>query len=197
MVSLSTAISSSSVGAIAPESLLIHHIQAHIRQGEKAKERATKNHQKSEDHFIAAGTYLTTLKVNYAPTWQAWESLLKIKVKLSVGRASELMQLADGRKDLRQIRDATAQRVRALRANQGASSLQSRCNEEKEIPDELIDEETYDLRVGARILIDGLLDHPTLVMATSMVINGERQNDFAAVSHAVADLYQALMRAGR
>src|SRR5262245_40529424 len=65
--------------------------------------------------FIAAGQYLTMLKVTYAPTWQHWEALLKIKVKISTGRASELMQLASGKKDLQQIRDGKAQSMAAWR----------------------------------------------------------------------------------
>src|SRR5215813_653957 len=125
----STTISSSSVRATAPESVLVRYIRAHIKQGEKAKERAEQARDKAEQHFIAAGRYLTALKITYAPTWQHWETILKIKVKLSTSRASQLMQLADGRKDLRQIRDATAQRVKALRAAR-SSSLQDQCNEE-------------------------------------------------------------------
>ena len=100
-----TAASSATVGTTtAPASLLIGHIQAHIKQGDAAKERATKNIKKSQDHYIAAGQYLKMLKVSYAPTWQQWETVLKVKVKLSTGRASELMQLADGRKNLQEIR---------------------------------------------------------------------------------------------
>ena len=109
MVHPSPTILSSSVGTSAPEPLLVRYIRAHVRKGEAAKERAAQNHKKSEDHFIAAGQYLTMLKVTYAPTWQHWEALLKIKVKLSTGRASELMQLASGKKDLQQIRDGKAQ----------------------------------------------------------------------------------------
>src|SRR5262245_11753841 len=119
MVTPSPTTISSSIGTTAPESLLVRYVRAHIRKGEQAKERATQNHKKSEDHFIAAGRYLGMLKATYAPTWPQWEAILKIKVKLSTGRASELMQLADGRKDIQQIRDGTAQRVRALRAKIG------------------------------------------------------------------------------
>jgi len=94
-----------SVAAIAapPEYLLVRHIRAHIDKGDKAKKKA-------EDHYIAAGQYLATLKAAYAPTWAAWEDLLKTKVKLSTGRASELMQLAGGRKTVAQIRAGTNRR---------------------------------------------------------------------------------------
>jgi hypothetical protein len=105
-------------------------IAHHIRQGEQAKERADKNHKKSKDHFIASGRYLAMPKTGYAPTWQHWELLLKTKVNLSTGRASELMQLADGRKDLQQIRDGKAQSVAQLRAER-SSSLQDECSEEQ------------------------------------------------------------------
>src|SRR5262245_56636532 len=122
-----------SVGTTAPEPLLVRYIRAHVRKGEAARERAAQNHQKSEDHFIAAGQYLAMLKVSYAPTWQHWEALLKVKVKISTGRASELMQLASGKKDLQQIRDGKAQSMARLRA--GSSSPQAQCGEE-DFPDE-------------------------------------------------------------
>lgn len=118
----------SSVGTTAPEGLLISHIQAHIRKGDAAKERATQNIKKSEDHYIAAGQYLTMLKASYAPTWQQWENILKVKLKLSTGRASELMQLADGRKNLQEIRADTAKRV--AKHAKASSSLVSKTNEE-------------------------------------------------------------------
>ena len=78
---------------------------------------------------------MTTLKAHYAPTWQAWEAILKIKVKLSVGRASELMALADGRKSVQEIRSATAQRVAYLRASRG-SSLQGNVTKKIGLPAE-------------------------------------------------------------
>ena len=64
-----------------PESLLVRYIKAHVHKGDQAKERASQNHKKSEDHYIAAGRYLTLLKVTYAPTWQAWETILKAKIQ--------------------------------------------------------------------------------------------------------------------
>jgi hypothetical protein len=106
-----------------PESLLVGHIRAHIKQGEKAKERSDHAREKAEQHFISAGQYLITLKAAYAPSWEAWETMLKAKVGLSTGRASELMQLADGRKSLQQIRTGKAESVAKLRAQ--SSSLQS------------------------------------------------------------------------
>jgi hypothetical protein len=93
----STTISpSSAAGATAPESLLARYISTHVRKGEQAEERANQAREKAEQHFIAAGTYLATLKAHYCPTWEQWEATLKIRVKLSVSRASELMAIASG-----------------------------------------------------------------------------------------------------
>jgi hypothetical protein len=205
----STAISSSSVGATAPppESLLIDHIRAHVKQGEKAKERADQAREKAEQHFIAAGKYLFDLKTHYAPTWQRWEIILETKVKLSTGRASELMQLADGRKDLQQIRDGKAQSVARLRAH--SSSLQASVVKRPR------SEEGYgespvgsDFPVGqaapiitkrdaALQLIKFLMDKGVREMATKMVIEGERQNDFDDFRDAALKLYAVMMGVGR
>lgn len=216
--SVSTTLSSS-VGAVPPESLLIDHIQAHVRKGDAAKERATQNHKKFENHYIAAGRYLATLKIHYAPSWQQWEAILKTKVFLSTGRASELMQLADGRKSLQEIRDGKAQSVRQVRA-QRASSLQGQCSEEtSEEADEtdeirsndpahwklraIFDDENVGripdprLRLRAQALIVDLLDKGIRNLAIEMVLKGERQSAFDDFRNAVADLYQQLSRAGR
>ena len=213
MVHPSPTILSSSVGTTAPESLLVRYIREHVRKGEAAKERAAQNHKKSEDHFIAAGQYLTMLKVTYAPTWQHWEALLKIKVKLSTGRASELMQLASGKKDLQQIRDGKAQSMARVRAR--SSSPQAQCGEE-DFPDELFDQEgpeigaTAPLRARAALgssdgkgdpnqLIDVLAgsDAATRGAAADALITGSRHFQFEMVTNAVVDLYQRLSRAGR
>jgi hypothetical protein len=196
-----------------PESLLVSHIRAHVKQGEKARERADQAREKAEQHFIAAGRYLVMLKVHYAADWAAWELLLKTKVDISTGRASELMQLADGRKDLQQIRDATAQRVKALRASR-SSSLQGRCNEH----DTLISTDnisTHNIRPhnigthnipssgskngGAHQLIDALVasSSNSREAAANLVISGPRQSQFTTTVKAVADFYVLLSRAGR
>src|SRR5262245_6179739 len=214
MVTYTSTISPSSAAVTsAPESLLVRYVKAHIRQGDKAKERADQAREKSEQHYVAAGRYLTTLKVTYAPSWQAWENILKVKVKLSTGRASELMQLADGRKDLQQIRDATAQRVKALRASR-SSSLQAECNEEEVANDILGQEEiattpvearsapdpqASDSKAKAERMIDALAQSNTnsRAAAAEALINGSHQTRFKSVTTAVADLYARLARAGR
>src|SRR5262249_8577886 len=88
-VTSTTPTASAAAIAAPPEYLLVRHIRAHIDKGDKAKKKA-------EDHYIAAGQYLATLKAAYAPTWAAWEDLLKTKVKLSTGRPTELIQLPPG-----------------------------------------------------------------------------------------------------
>jgi hypothetical protein len=186
----------SSAGTTAPESLLIRYIQAHIKKGELANERADQSRQKAEEHFVAAGAYLAALKTSYAPTWQAWESLLKIKVKLSVGRASELMQIADGRKSVQGIRDATAQRVKALRANH-SSSLQSQCNEEEEPS---FEESEPELAWAEEDDLINTLARSTPAVrgaAVAAVVKGSHQTKFEQFRDAVADLYQQLAKAGR
>jgi len=183
-----------SSGTTAPESLLVRYVKAHVKQGEKAQERADQARDKAEQHFIAAGTYLKTLKITYAPTWQQWETVLKVKVKLSTGRASELMQLADGRKSLQEVRDATAARVRALRGR--SVFVTSECNEE-EAPAPSIATPTPS--AAALDLIDALAqsDITTRRAAAEALTSGARQTEFEAVVEAVCDLYQRLSKAGR
>jgi hypothetical protein len=87
----------------ADQERLINTIRAHIAKGDHASKKA-------EQHYIAAGQHLATLKASHAGTWKEWETLLKAKLNISTGRASELMQIADGRKTLEQVRDDTNRR---------------------------------------------------------------------------------------
>lgn len=89
---------------------LIAKIKAHIARGDKATEKA-------EQHYIAAGQYLATLKEAHTGTWAEWEVLLKDKVDISTGRASELMQIADGRKTVEGVRAGKAESMKRLRAS--------------------------------------------------------------------------------
>ena len=91
-------------------------IKAHIAKGDKAVEKA-------DEHYKAAGIYLKELKAEHGGTWAKWETLLKSKVGISTGRASELMQVADGRKTVEKLRADKAESVRQVRAR--ASSLRS------------------------------------------------------------------------
>jgi hypothetical protein len=100
---------------------LVRTIREHITRGDKAAE-------KSEQHYVSAGRHLAALKREHGGTWAEWETLLKEKVGISTGRASELMQLGDGRKTLAQIRDRSAESQRQTR-----KEISSRRREENNI----------------------------------------------------------------
>src|SRR5262249_43343983 len=87
----------------ADQERLISTIRAHIAKGDHASKKA-------EQHYIAAGQHLATLKASHAGTWKEWETLLESKVGIGKSRASELMAIADGRKTADQIRDDTNRR---------------------------------------------------------------------------------------
>jgi uncharacterized protein YhaN len=91
-------------------------IKAHIAKGDKAVEKV-------DEHYKAAGIYLKELKAEHADTWDKWETLLKTKIGISTGRASELMQVVDGRKTVEKLRADKAESVRQVRAR--VSSLRS------------------------------------------------------------------------
>ena len=80
-------------------------------------EKSDKAATKAEQFRIAAGQHLKTLKVQHTGTWAEWEELLKTKVKISTGRASELMQIADGRKTVEQVRAGKAESMKRVRAS--------------------------------------------------------------------------------
>ena len=88
-------------------------IRAHIAKGDKAKDKA-------EQHYITAGQPLRALKAEHAGTWDEWEALLKDKIGIGKSRASELMQIADGRKTVEGIRADTAERTAKTRALQSS-----------------------------------------------------------------------------
>jgi hypothetical protein len=102
------------------EPQLIRVIKAHIAKGDKAKDKA-------EQHYIAAGLHLATLKADHAGSWAEWETLLKDKIQVSTGRASELMQIADGRKTVAEIRAKKNETSKIAHAKEraAASSLNS------------------------------------------------------------------------
>jgi hypothetical protein len=92
---------------------LIKTIKAHIAKGDKAKDKA-------EQHYIAAGQHLKTLKAEHGGSWAEWEALLKDKIGIGKSRASELMQIADGTKTVEQVRTETAERTAKTRALQSS-----------------------------------------------------------------------------
>ena len=94
---------------------LIKTIKAHLSKGEKADGKA-------KEHYLAAGLHLKTLKEQHQGTWTEWDALLKDRLGIGKSRASELMQIADGRKTVAEIQDAGA----ARKAKERALSVTSR-----------------------------------------------------------------------
>jgi hypothetical protein len=86
------------------EAQLVKAIRAHVAKGDSATDKA-------EQHYVSAGLHLKTLKEQHRGNWAEWEVLLKDKVGIGKSRASELMQIADGKKTVEQVRSATAKRV--------------------------------------------------------------------------------------
>jgi hypothetical protein len=101
--------------AIMNEAQLVRSIKVLIAKGDKASDKA-------QQFYVAAGQHLKTLKENHAASWKQWEKVLKERCQLSTGRASELMQIADGRKTVAAVRIAKAESVRKVRSR---SSLRS------------------------------------------------------------------------
>jgi hypothetical protein len=95
------------------ESQLIQTIKVHIAKGDRAAE-------KSEQHYVAAGQHLKTLKAQHGGTWAEWEELLKDKIGIGKSRASELMFIADGTKTVEKVRADTAERTAKTRALQSS-----------------------------------------------------------------------------
>src|SRR5262249_16544523 len=80
----------------------------HIAKGDQAADKA-------QQHYISAGQYLKTLKEQHKGTWAEWEELLKDKIGIRKSRASELMQIADGRKTAKEIQSETTGRSKKHR----------------------------------------------------------------------------------
>jgi hypothetical protein len=80
-----------------------------IAKGDKARAKA-------EDWYITAGQHLKTLKAEHTGTWAEWEIKVKERAGIGKSRASELMQIADGRKNVEEIRAVDAEKHRKQRA---------------------------------------------------------------------------------
>jgi hypothetical protein len=93
----------------ATQAALINTIKAHISAGDKAQDKA-------QQHYIAAGQHLKTLKASHTDTWAEWETLLKEKIGIGKSRASELMQIADGTRTAAEVAAATTERGQRHRA---------------------------------------------------------------------------------
>jgi hypothetical protein len=77
-------------------------VKAHIAKGDKAKDKA-------EQHYIAAGQHLASLKAEHTGSWGEWEVLVKERAGIGKSRASELMQIADGTKTVEQVRERSTE----------------------------------------------------------------------------------------
>jgi hypothetical protein len=96
---------------------LIKAIKAHIAKGDHAEDRAAQ-------HYISAGQHLKTLKAQHdtnGGNWAEWSELLRSRCDLSTGRASELMQIADGRTSQEKIRAKDKERKKLTRSKKPPS----------------------------------------------------------------------------
>jgi hypothetical protein len=90
------------------EAQLIKKIKVYVEKGDKAKDKA-------EQYYASAGLLLKTLNEN-SPSKAEWEKLIKSKCGLSTSRAYELIQIADGRKTVADVRLANTKRKRKERS---------------------------------------------------------------------------------
>ena len=97
-------------------------IKAYISKGDHAKEKA-------EQYYISAGQHLHALRETCSSK-KSWEEVLRKRCDLSTGRASELMQIADGRKTQAEIREADKERKRITRQRSGHPEQQDEENQE-------------------------------------------------------------------
>ena len=115
------------------------------------------------------------------------------------------MQIADGRKSVQEIRDGKAQSVARLRASK-SFHYSSEEESDDEGPESVA---TAPLGAHAALgpsnrndterLIDALANSTPEMRnaAVVIVLEGDRQAAFEAVTNAVSDLYKQLSRAGR
>jgi hypothetical protein len=95
------------------ETHLVQTIKVLVEKGEKAK-------QKAKDFFIAAGQHLKKLKEIHegrGGNWPEWEILVKEKCGIGKSRASELMQIADGRTTVEAVQVRKAESMKRVRAS--------------------------------------------------------------------------------
>ena len=91
------------------ETQLVRTIKTHIAKGDKAVE-------KSEQHYIAAGQHLKTLKAQI-PQGIKWDQYLEgLGIGIGRSRANELIRIADGCTTVEQVRADSAKRQAKSRA---------------------------------------------------------------------------------
>jgi hypothetical protein len=86
------------------------------------------NLAKSHEHLKVAGEALLQLKADHdaqGGTWAEWEALVKEKAGIRAPRASELMQIADGRKTVEEMRAGGAARKAEHDERKKISSLRN------------------------------------------------------------------------
>src|SRR5262245_35766174 len=105
--------SAHSVTTTLPRAALISAIIEELTQGEKTERKDSKD-------FRSAGRRLKELKTSTA-SWAEWETLLKTKIGISTGRASELMQVGDSRKTVGELRASNAEVNKRLRDRRSSS----------------------------------------------------------------------------
>jgi hypothetical protein len=79
-------------------------IKEHIERGDKAKDKA-------DQHYAAAGLLLKQLKGDCSSKAE-WERLIKARCGIGTTRAYQLIEIADGRKTVADVRLGTAKRMR-------------------------------------------------------------------------------------
>jgi hypothetical protein len=79
------------------ETQLVKTIKAHLAKAEKYQSKA-------EEHFITAGQYLMTLKGN-SPDQATFLQIVKEQIGLGKSRTYELLQIADGTKTVKEVRE--------------------------------------------------------------------------------------------
>jgi hypothetical protein len=141
---------------------LISTIKAHISAGDKAQDKAQR-------HYIAAGQHLKQLKAEHDGhdgTWAEWEALLKA-VGISTGRASELMQIADGRKTADGL--AVANTTRSKRHRSSLRNEEARLERAIKVVITALEEAGKDERAG---ILDRILNPIGMTAVAAKAGNG-------------------------
>jgi hypothetical protein len=101
-----------------PLGTLGSQIKAHIRAGDRAKEKA-------EQQYKAAGLYLIEARERVKADGKHWVGWLRENVTIAPSRAYEIIAIADGSKTLEQLREDRRQQVRRSRARTKAKAIVS------------------------------------------------------------------------
>jgi hypothetical protein len=144
------------------QAALISTIKAHLSAGDKAQDKAQR-------HYIAAGQHLKQLKAEHDGhdgTWAEWEALLKA-VGISTGRASELMQIADGRKTADGL--AVANTTRSKRHRSSLRNEEARLERAIKVVITALEEAGKDERAG---ILDRILNPIGMTAVAAKAGNG-------------------------